>query len=293
MYRYIGEAYSLEEFKIGSKLYFRFNEYLDFINEYKLDNNFSKISCKSLEDREVIFNEFTDILSCLLIEPKNIELILLKMKNLSLRYVESYFLLSSILDIATKIRQEKFSIFLPKPNEFDCIKIQKCLLEIKNENLFTNCYNIDLDSNDKLLLGFRSVISDDNNAIEITSFFEKYLAQLRDVLFQPFRRFSNESNNQMNAFSFDIVGGTKEIKQDLKLETIDKVILFNKLMLLSNFDELTQRKKAFILSLLFSESEETTRNHLRMYDNNISNINDKFKKSIDKIDQILSRFKIT
>lgn len=293
MYRYIGEAYSLEEFKKGSKLYFRFNEYLDFINEYKLDNNFSKISCKTLEDREVVFNDFTDILSCLLIDPKNIEPILLKIKNLGLRYVESYFLLSSILDIATKIRQEKFSVFLLKPNEFDYLKIQKSLLEIQNENLFEECYSIDFDKNEKLLLGFRSLIFEDNIAIEITSFFELYLAQLREIFFQPFKRFDKVNVPEMITFSFDIVGGTQEIKQDVKFETIDKVILFNKLMLSSNFDELHQRKKAFILSLLFSESEETTRNHLRMYDNNISGINDKFKKSIDKIDQILSRLKIT
>lgn len=283
MYRHIGQPYSLQELISGSEIYFKFNEYLDFISNYKTNAKLVKLTCDTHLDREELFNEFSDILSCCLLEAYNMEGILLKIKGLSLRFFESYFLLREILEISNQIRKDSIPTFIPKANEFDLLKIQKLLLELslESESNFYTCFSINKESNENLLSGLNTLIRENKKALQITGFFEVHINHLRKEVLTPFKR-HNSSENNLND---ELV--KEEVESNFSL--LDRFHLFNHLMIMNNYDAITERKKATILSILLGGKETTIREHLRMLDVQGSLVNKKFAKSHAKIKSVISR----
>jgi hypothetical protein len=284
MNRYIGEPYTLDELVSGSEIYFKFNEYLNFISEYKTNAKLTKFTCNSFSDREELFNSFTDIISCILIEAFNMEGILLKIGNLNLKFSESYFLLREILEICNQIRKETLPSALPKVNEFDILKIHKLLLELKveKEANFYICYSIDIVSNETLLLGFKNLIQERNKSSQITGFFEVYLLNLKQYFFNPFKRFNSDENEPIKE---------KEVS-NVEYNALYKVLFFEKIHSSSAYTDLSINKKSEILSLILNESKSTINNHLRMLEKKAGGRTSSFDKANEDVARILKKFNI-
>jgi hypothetical protein len=272
-----------------------YNKILDYI-KFTIDKRIELLDTSLYfkdENIETFFNDYTDLISHILINPNNSNLINNKLGLISNKFIGSIFLLELSFDIVNQIKNlSAFKIF-EEPNEFELIKILNKLDELKaeNQNLFYYTHNVSQDVNVFLIEKIKEVIYKNSNVLGLTAYFEAYLLRLKENLFNPFQRFESSENEESNLnLGFNVNQLT--YVQDVNFSVPDKVVLFDKLMHLSDYEKISQRAKATILSVLLNENEETLRTYLGMIDKPISEANNAFINSISKVENFLRLHKI-
>ena len=157
--------------------------------------------------------------------------------------------------------------------------------------MFYYTHNVSQDVNVFLIEKIKEVIYKNSNVLGLTAYFEAYLLRLKENLFNPFQRFESSENEESNLnLGFNVTQST--YIQTVKFSLPDKVALFDKLMRLSNYEDISQRKKATILSVLLNENEYTLKTYIGMLDKSKSDVNDAFLNSLSKVENFLRLHKI-
>jgi len=292
MYIHLGKKYTLNELLSNNDIYSKMLDYIKFTIDNRIELQNTSLYFKD-ENIETFFNDYTDLISHILINPNNSNLINTKLELISYKFIGSNFLLELSFDIVNQIKNlSPFKIF-EEPNEYESIKIINTLHKLKteNENLFYCTHNINQDVNLILIEKIKEVVYKGSNALGITAYFEDYLLRLKNNLFKPFARFESSENEESNLnLGFNVNQLT--YIQDVNFSVPDKVVLFDKLMHLSDYEKISQRTKATILSVLLNENKETLKTYLGMIDKPISEANNAFINSISKVENFLRLHKI-
>ena len=292
MYKYIGRPYTFNEFLYGSEIIQQFNKYLVFLGDFRFHilNTDDVVSyCDTDEKKGLMCNCFIDALSFVLLEPDSFDLITDKIKTFSELYIESHLLLdffNDMLDYFNNIPQLGF----PKYDVFYLEKIKALIFEIQDKckNEFYSSYNITAEKNSLLLKDIKEISIEHKS--KLLDFMDSHLTAVRANCFKSAQRFESLEENYGLGFSLNVTPYQYEIP--VRYSPSDKVLLFDRLMNIQNYEEISQRTKASLLSILLNESEHTIRTYLKMIDKRDSESNTAFNESKTKIDFLFKAYKI-
>lgn len=281
-YKYIKSKYSFGEILYYSNFFNELDKYLEYLNDLKFDSKFTI----TRELKEEFYNDLLDFISVLLIE-NDVDSVLLKFDFLSKKFSFSCFINNILLSVYLEEKKYLINLFPNfKSYEIEKIKnfVSKSILE--SQKIFFDNYKITSESNILIVEELKKCLGFEKH--KLVGFFDLYLVKLQKKSFKPFERFETDNDNLI--FSDNVL--VKDYIEPIKLSISDKVLLFESLMKIQNYESISQRKKASILSILFNESEETIRTYLRMIDKPSSESNNLFLDSLKKIENILRIYKI-
>ena len=292
MYKYIGRPYTFNEFLYGSEIIQQFNKYLVFLEDFrfhKLNIDDVVSYCDTDDKKGLMCNCFIDALSFVLLEPDNFGLITDKIKTFSELCIESHLLLdffNDMLDYCNNIPTLGF----PKYDVFYLEKIKALIFEMQDKckNEFYSSYNITAEKNSLLLKDIKGISME--HMSKLLNFMDAHLTAVRESSFKSAQRFESLATNHGLSFSFNVT--SSQYQMPVRYSPSDKVLLFDRLMNIQNYEEISQRTKASILSILLNESEHTIRTYLKMLDKRDSESNTAFNESKTKIASLFKAYKI-
>lgn len=258
---FIKYEYTSNELTHYSKILKEFKEIVSYLNSKKTNSENIILN----EDFEFICNHFLDVLN--LINPiynlnndnyiNNQDFIINKFNYLLDRHIETYFLIYNVPLIIENFNNSSHITSI-KINEF----IDKSL------NLFIDeisvKYNIDKEVLTDMLF---TLVSNKNQKdyVALFEFCDLFLENLRNNSFKNHNRLENNNSNE-NEFPFK-VSSSNSNSINFKNKNLERYLLFEKVMNIHDYDELSINKKAKILSLILNISENTLKGYINNYNN--------------------------
>jgi hypothetical protein len=247
-YKYISKPYKIEELVNGNPIFKFYSEYFNDIYEWEMENNSAnEIESGIIDNRELIFNEFLNIVSLLIYDKINyietFKLISIKSKELHCFNFIATIIPTVLEEIATNYDSEmsqKVEKFIIRQNDLN--------FTIEENDISAN---ISKESNDnlskivtKFLNNVESVLTKDNIR-DLHNFFDLVRKKMVTDLEDAFHSTGKRKESKISLVP------TKSISLDTSIQ----VLIFEELMKIKNWEQISATKKGQLLSLIISKND--------------------------------------
>lgn len=247
-YKYISKPYKIEELVNGNPIFKFYSEYFNDIYEWEMENNSAnEIESGIIDNRELIFNEFLNIVSLLIYDRINyvetFKLISIKLKELH------YFIF--IAAIIPTVLEEIATNYDSKMSQ----KVEKFIIRQTDSNFTIEendiSDNISKEKKDNLskittkyLNNVESVLTN-NNITDLHNFFDLARKKMITDLEDAYNSIRKRKESKISLVP------TKRISIDTSIQ----VQIFEELMKIKNWEQISATKKGQLLSLIISKND--------------------------------------
>lgn len=278
-YKYISKPYTLDELVNGNPIFKIYCDFFNDIYEWEQEQNVSIDSdFISIDHLELVFNEFLNILSLLHYDKLSYNNTF-KHITLKLKEIEK---LSYLMSVIPNILENCYFLSDPEMAE----KVEKFNLKTNYYKIDNNESNSEMDVEENLLKiakkhseNLENVLIE-KNIHDLINFFD--LSQI-NMINDASKALLSKGKRKINTPEFISIK-SESIKS---LDTSLQVLLFEELMTINNWEQISSNKKGKILSLLLSKNDSNVKKVYLELEKNPSKNTIKFLEDRKKASEIL------
>lgn len=277
-YKYISSPYSLEELIIGNPIFKVQCEIINDLFDAGYDEKAFDSKIIETEYLELIFNEFLNILSLLLYDNHSVNETLKKVVICNNEF-EMFDVLSCIIPyIIGK---------MPSHNIDYAQTSLKAVKYLKNESIILNKNNISSLVQERVGKVFEKYFDNLNEVIsettlqDLTNFFDLHRLNLINDFGVAFQ---TKSKRKVNVIINNVNKNDKRDTYDTSLQ----VFLFEEIMKLNNWEEISATKKGQLLSLLIFKNDTNIKKIYLELEKKNSGKSEKFEKDLQKASELIN-----